>query len=239
MASVAGTSRRGPAGERAPLSRERVLHAALELADTNGIESVTMRRVAQALGVEAMSLYHHVANKDELLGGILDIVLDQIDLPPPGTEWKTAIHRIATSANQALFDHKWAAGLALSGPTVSQARFRYMDAVLRSLREAGFSDELADHAYHALDGFIMGFTLWEVSISAGMARLVPDVSAFLETFDSTAYPDLGNHIRWHLRPESAGGDEFVFGLELLLDGLDRRRQSAGRRAPRRRRTSSP
>jgi AcrR family transcriptional regulator len=217
MASVSQAS-----VDRVPLSRERVLAAAIDLADANGIESLSMRKLAQTLGVEAMSLYHHVSSKDELLGGILDIVLDQIELPAPGTEWKTAIRRIATSANQALFAHKWAAGLALSGPSVSQSRFRYMDAVLRALREGGFSDELADHAYHALDGFIMGFTLWEVSISAGMARLVPSVPQFLETFDSSGFPDLAAHIRWHLRPDSAGSDEFVFGLELLIDGLERR-----------------
>ncbi len=230
MASVARASVTGASVERAPLTRERVLEAAIGLADANGIESLSMRKLAAELGVEAMSLYHHVGSKDELLGGILDIVLEQIDLPPPGTEWKAAIRRIATSANQALFAHKWAAGLALAGPSLSQPRFRYMDTVLRVLREAGFSGALADHAYHALDGFIMGFTLWEVSISAGMAKLVPSLPEFLETFDASGYPDLGEHIRWHLRPDSAGSDEFAFGLELLIDGLDR---MPGRPAPRR------
>ena len=218
MASQAGSG----AAARVPLSRERVLAAAIELADRSGIESLTMRKLAQELGVEAMSLYYHVANKDEILTAIADMVVHEIELPAPGAEWKRAIRGTAISAHQALLRHPWAAGLLLSSSVANEARLRYMDSILGTLRSAGFSPEMTDHAYHALDSHIMGFTLWVVSMNLGsqddVARLATD---FLETL-SPDLPHLAEHVRQHLRPRDAEDEgEFAFGLDLILDGLER------------------
>lgn len=211
---------------RLPLTRERVLHAAIGLADEAGIEALSMRKLGQELGVEAMSLYNHVANKDDILGGMVDIVMGEIELPANGAEWKTAIRRTAKSAYEVLLRHPWSASLVLSGPGVSYARLRYMNAVLGSLRTGGFSAEMTDHAYHALDSHIMGFTLWQVGISAGLVN-ISTVTDFLEQLDRDAYPNLAEHAQQHLKerdPEDEG--EFAFGLDLILDGLERMLDSA-------------
>lgn len=204
---------------RAPLSRERVLEAAMSLADESGIDALTMRRLAPALGVEAMTLYYYVANKDEILDGILDLVVQEMELPPAGADWQGALRTAAISAHEVLLRHPWAASRLLSGAGVSLARLRHMDAILGCLRDAGFSAEMTDHAYHALDSHIMGYTLWEVGISAGLTRL-GSVEDFLAQWDVNALPHLAEHIQQHLKerePDEVG--EFEFGLDLILDGL--------------------
>jgi AcrR family transcriptional regulator len=214
------------------LSRDRVLRAAISLADETGIESVTMRKLAQELGVEAMTLYYYVANKDEILGGIVDAVVSEIELPSPGADWKAAIRRTAISAHEVLLRHEWAASLLLSGPGVSLSRLRYMDSILGSLREGGFSAEMTDHAYHALDSHIMGFTLWEVGISLGLTRLglQGSIARFLQELDIDEYPHLAEHAEQHLKDrDPADEGEFEFGLDLILDGLERI-QNAGARS---------
>ncbi len=206
---------------RLPLNRERVLRAAIRLADATGIEALSMRKLGQELGVEAMSLYNHVANKDDILGGMVDIVVDEIELPADGADWKAAIRRTAISAYEVLLLHPWAANLVLSGPGLSYARLRYMNAILGCLRTGGFSAEMTDHAYHALDSHIMGFTLWQVGISAGLAN-ISSVEDFLRELDQSAYPHLAEHAQQHMKgrsPEDEG--EFAFGLDLILDGLER------------------
>jgi AcrR family transcriptional regulator len=206
---------------RVPLSRDRVLLAAIGLADRAGIESLSMRRLGQELGVEAMSLYNHVANKDDILGGMVDIVMGEIELPASGADWKAGIRRTAKSAYEVLLRHPWSASLVLSGPRVSYARLRYMDAVLGSLRNGGFSAEMTDHAYHALDSHIMGFTLWQVGISAGLVN-ISSVTDFLKQLDHNAYPHLAEHAQQHLKERNAEEEgEFAFGLDLILDGLER------------------
>ncbi|MEO6579495.1 MAG: TetR/AcrR family transcriptional regulator C-terminal domain-containing protein, partial [Candidatus Limnocylindria bacterium] len=156
-----------PDHARQPMSRERVLDAAISLADRGGIGALSMRKLAQELGVEAMTLYYHVANKEAILEGIVDMVVSEIELPPADAEWKPALRRSAISAHDVLQRHPWTAGLMLAPNRVSQARLRHMDAVLGTLRRAGFSAEMTDHAYHALDSHIMGFTLWVVGMNIG------------------------------------------------------------------------
>jgi AcrR family transcriptional regulator len=204
------------------LSRERVLAAAIELADREGIAALTMRRLAEELGTSAMSAYHHVANKDQLLGHMVDRVVEEMDLADGAGDWKVAIKRTATSAHELLIGHPWATPLLLSGPTVSAPRLRYMDAMLGCLRRAGFSPEQTDLAYHALDSHIMGFTLWLVGISAGLEKLGPVSNAF-DLFDADALPYLAEHARQHLREREPGEPgAFEFGLDLILEGLERR-----------------
>lgn len=206
---------------RFPLSKERVLRAAIDLADEGGIESLTMRRLAQALGVEAMSLYYHVANKDEILAGIVDMVVSEFELPSARAGWKTALRRTAISAHDTLVRHPWAANLMLSGE-VGPARKRYMDGILGCLRLGGFSARMTHHAYHALDSHILGFTLWQVGITADGDDLPDRATTFLRELPVGEYPHLAEHVEQHLR-ESGDEEEgeFEFGLGLILDGLER------------------
>ena len=206
---------------RLPLTRDRVLRAAVDLADRDGLEALTMRRLAGALGVEAMSLYHHVANKDALLGGMVELVVEEFALPPPEVEWTEALRLTATSTHDSLIRHAWAAPLLLSGPSISPARLRHMDAILGTLRRGGLSADQTDHAYHALDSHIMGYTLWQVGIAAGMER-AGDVATLRDRLPLRELPFLAEHIEQHLKepdPEDAGS--FAFGLDLILDGLAR------------------
>lgn len=210
---------------RPPLSRAKVLEGALRLADEEGIEALTMRRLGQELGVEAMTLYHHVGSKDEMLDALIDTVTGEFSYAPTGTNWNDAIRTIALSAYDALSRHRWAASLSLALRRASPGRLRYMNSILGILRDAGFSDELVDRGYHAIEGHIMGFTLWEVGIDLprreDLERLAAD---FLSELDHEAYPHVVDHVEHHLRwapPEEVGA--FAFGLELILDGLERLR----------------
>lgn len=212
---------------RVPLSRERVLGAAIGLADAGGIESLTMRKLAQELGVEAMSLYYYVANKDDILNGMVEIVVSEIELPKSGADWKAAIRNVAMSAYEILVRHPWAAGVILSEAGVSPARLRYMNSILGCFREAGFSADMTDHAYHALESHIMGFTLWEAGYSA-VSEELPDLGrTFLRELPVDEYPYLAEHVEQHLTESSPDDEgEFEFGLDLILDGLERIRDTA-------------
>jgi AcrR family transcriptional regulator len=202
-----------------------VLTVAMELADEHGLEKLTMRRLAERLGVEAMTLYYHVANKDDILDGILDRVIDEIELPPPGSDWKPALRRLAISAHETYMRHPWAAGLTLSPARLRPARLRYMDALLASLRQGGFSAEMTHHAYHAIESHIVGFTLWVVGITTGIADLGDGGATLFAEIARQPYPYLIEHMEVHQAIDSSDGagdeGEFEFGLDLLLDGLER------------------
>jgi AcrR family transcriptional regulator len=212
---------------RVPLSRDRVLQAAIRLADEGGFASLTMRKLGQELGVQAMSLYNHVANKDDIRDGIVELVMTEIEVPSSGGDWKAAIRASAISAHETLLRHPWACTLMMSGTTVSPARLRWMEAVLRTFREAGFSAELTHHAYHALDSHITGFTLWQTSMPFDTHEELVDLAeAFLREFPADQYPYFAEHAEWHLN--ESGSDEpseFEFGLDLILDGLERMRDT--------------
>ncbi len=211
---------------RIPLSRERVLSSAIALADEAGIESLSMRRLGQKLGVEAMSLYNYVANKDDLLIGMLDIVVDEMEAPAAGTDWKAAMRASAISAHDVLVRHPWACSILISGTSrPAPSRLRYIDAVLRCLREAGFSVDLTHHAYHALDSHVIGFTMWQLSIDfPSQEDLENAAGTFLREFRPGEYPHFIEHVQHHLRePSDDDQSEFDFGLDLILDGLERAR----------------
>ena len=210
---------------RMPLSRQRVLRAAIDLADAGGIESLTMRRLAQELGVEAMTLYYHVANKDDILAGMVDLVVSEMEAPRSDGDWKSSLRTSAISAYEVLVRHRWAANLVLSGPGVSPARLRHMNGILGVLRMAGFSPEMTDHAYHALDSHIMGFALWVASMNLGSEEDLKAMAAeFLTTLSREELPHLAEHVEQHLKPSDPNDEgEFEFGLDLILDGLERLR----------------
>jgi len=206
------------AERRVPLSRERVLRAAVALADRSGIESLTMRRLGQELGVEAMSLYNHVANKDDILDGIVDLVLSDIDVPPTGTDWKTAMRQRAISAHAVLLAHPWAAMLIMSRFNIGPGMTRYLDATLGRLREGGFSIEGALDAWHTLDSHLYGFTLQQLNLPFGVEET--QVSAdVLGQLPADEFPHVVEVITEIMR--SGREEDFEFGLDLILDGLER------------------
>jgi AcrR family transcriptional regulator len=208
---------------RVPLSRQRALHVAVALADAGGIGSLTMRKLAQELGVEAMSLYHHVANKGDILGGMVDIVFSEIDLPPTSTDWKTTMRRRAHSARAALSRHPWAISLMESRTAPGPATLRHHDAVIGSLRHAGFSIEMTAHAYSVLDSYIYGFAHQEINQPFDSAEETRELAdAILHQLPADDYPHLIELATGHvLQPGYDYGNEFEFGLDLILDGLER------------------
>jgi AcrR family transcriptional regulator len=213
------------AAPRVPLTRQRVLRAAVTFADRGGVAALSMRKLAQELGVEAMSLYHHVANKNAILDGIVDVVFSEIELPSGDADWKAAMRQRAISAREALLRHPWATGLMESRSTPGPATLRHHDAVLGILRTAGFSVELAAHAFSLLDSYIYGFALQEASLPFDTPEETAEVAqAIMAEFPADEYPHLTELTVAHvLQPGYDYGNEYLFGLDLILDSLDRAR----------------
>ena len=207
--------------QRIPLSRDRVLTTALGLADTAGAEAVTMRRLGEELGFEAMSLYRHVANKKDLFDGMLDVVLAEWQLPEGQGDWAEAIRTCARSVYAALRRHRWAAQLLMTGSHIRPARLRYMEFLLGRLRDAGFDAERVYHVYHLIDGYVFGFSLWEIAYTT--VSIDSEVAAkLMQSIPWDDYPQLAAHRDQHMsegphREVSA----FEVGLDLILDGLQK------------------
>jgi AcrR family transcriptional regulator len=208
-------------GDRAPLTRERVLRGAVAIADASGIGALTMRSLAQELGVKPMSLYHYVATKDEILDGIVDLVFSEIDLPSADGEWRSEMRRRATSARRVLRRHPWAIGLLESRSTPGPATLRHHDATIGTLRRAGFSVAMTAHAYALLDSYVYGFALQEASLPFDGPDTVADVAEpMMQRFAPDEYPHLVEMATEHiLQPGYDFGDEFEFGLGVILDAL--------------------
>jgi AcrR family transcriptional regulator len=217
------------AKRRTPLNRERVLRAALALADQGGFESLSMRNLAKELGVEAMSLYNHVANKDDLLDGMIDLVFGEIELPPTDVDWKTAMRRRAVATREALNRHRWAIGLMEGRSSHGPANLSLHNAVLGCLRAAGFSMEMTVHAYSVQDSYIYGFALQERDMSSESADdFAAEAQRQMHEYQAVLadYPHLVEVVGGYVA--KAGYDyatEFLFGLDLILDGLDRLRDA--------------
>jgi len=213
-------------GGREPLDRERVIRAAVKLADAQGIGALTMRRLAQLLGVEAMSLYNHVANKDDLLEGVADLITSEFELPSLEADWKATLRRSAISAHEALLRHPWASGLIESRPTLGPARMRYVDAIIGVLREAGFSAPQAGQAIMALDSHTYGFALQELSWAFDPADAATTAARLAPTIPRAAYPYLHEMVELAAKADGQLTLDFSFGLDLILDGLERARPRA-------------
>ena len=214
------------AERRAPLTKERVLRAAVDLADRDGIEALSMRKLGQELGVEAMALYRHVRNKDDILDGIVDLVFSEIELPSGRGTWKTAMRRRAMSAHEALLRHPWAPSMMQSRTKPGPATMRHHDSVLGSLRNAGFTLVMAAHAVSVIDGYVYGFALQEINIPLQSREQVAEVGEGILRQLGDEYPHLAEMITKHaMKPGYAYGDEFEFGLDLILDGLERLRKA--------------
>ena len=203
---------------REPVTRERALRAAVDIADAEGISSLTMRRLASELGVEAMSLYHHVANKDAVLDGITDLVVSEIQVPPSGTDWRTAMRDRAISAHEVLLAHPWSAMLIMSRFNIGPGMTSYLDATLGRLREGGFSIHGALDAWHTLDSHIFGFTLQELQLPFDAADNAQVSADAIELFDPTEFPYVIEVVTEISRTGRV--EHFEFGLDLILDGLE-------------------
>ncbi len=214
-----------PAGKtgqpRAPLNRDRVLRAAVAFADRHGIEALSMRKLGQELGVEAMSLYNHVANKDDILDGIVDIVVAEIEVPEKGGEWREEMRRRAVSAREVLTRHPWAVMVMETRRNPGVAAMRYYDAVIGCLRRAGFTIALAAHAFSVLDSYIYGFVLQETGMPFDTEEELADVAGgILQQLPVDDFPHFFEMITEHaLQPGYSYAAEFEWGLDLILDGL--------------------
>lgn len=209
---------------RTPLSRQAVLEAAVSVADENGVAAVSMRRIAEKLGVEAMSLYHHVQNKEDVLDALVDLVFAEIELPPAGTGWRTAMRDRAASARQVLARHVWAISMMDSRARPGPATLRHHDTVLGSLRNDGFSLVAAAHAISVLDSYVYGFVMQEHALpfDAAAGDGVQEVAGdILEQLPAEEFPHFTEMIVHHaLQPGYSYADEFDIGLNLILDGLE-------------------
>lgn len=215
---------RTSAERRAPLSRERVLRAAVDLADRHGIEALTMRKLGQALGVEAMSLYKHVANKDAVLAGLAELVLGEFEPPAAGDDWRTAMRRRALSARAVLARHPWAT-VVINRNGSGPAMWRNLDLMIGGLRDGGFPVALAAHACSLLDSYLYGFAVQEANLPFDSpADLTELTGSIMEQFRPQEYPHLAEMAVEHiLAPGYDHAAEFELGLDLILDALDRAR----------------
>ena len=206
---------------RVPLSRELVLETAVKLADRGGLESLSMRKLGQELGVAAMALYYHFANKDEVIDGMVDLVFSEIDLPASGADWKAAMRQRAISLRDVLLRHRWAIGLMESRRKPGPANLRHHDAVIGSLLSAGLDMPTIAHAYSLLDSYIYGFALFAMNLPFDPSEEVAELGRItLRAFPVDAYPNLVANVS-AMRPGYNYGDEFEYGLDLILDGLQK------------------
>ncbi len=225
--SSSATSRKRATG----LTPERILRSALRIADEDGLTAVSMRSIAAKLGVEAMSLYNHVTGKEQIIVGIIDLVLEEIDVLLTATDWKASMRRRAISAREAMLRHPWAAALIESHSSTSDVRLRYADSVLSVLRRAGFTIQQAYGAFLTLDSYIYGFVLQEVNWPHEPQEVPEAIEQIRPQVSPSRFPYVTEVMSFvaRQRSESPGGyeSEFAFGLELVLDGLERLLSASG------------
>ena len=212
----------------AGLSKQRVVAEGVRLADHEGIDGLSMRRLAGALGAGAMSLYHYVANKEEVLDAMVDVVFQEIELPPEDTDWQSAMRRRSVSAREALARHRWAIGLMESRTTPGPANLRHREAFTACLRKAGFSVLTATHANWLLDVYVYGFALQEASLPFDTADELAEMieNAYLPQLPPDEFPYLNESAEALAAAGYDPSEEFLFGLNLILTTLDPLRTSA-------------
>lgn len=205
---------------RAALTKDRVLNAAVKLADTGGIDSLSMRKLASRLRVEAMSLYNHVANKDEILDGIVDKIVSEIEVPTVGGDWRVEMHRRSTSAHEVLMRHPWATMLIVSRANIGPHMLHFVDSTIGCLIEAGFSYTAADHAWNAIDSYVHGFTLQKLNFPFEPDEYAEVAKAYLPEIPEEQYPYLNGMSQEVIAGRHDGLHNLEFGLNLILDGLE-------------------
>jgi AcrR family transcriptional regulator len=200
-----------------------VLQAAVELADDSGLEALTMRKLGRALGVEAMSLYNHVDDKEDLIDGIIDVVVSEFSVPASAADWKDAVRGTAGSVRHVLLRHPWACGLIESQSRGGPARLHYLDSVIGVFRAAGFSIEQAFHANLAIDSYVYGYALQEVSWPFDSETMPEAAGDFAQALPSGEYRHLAEMATMIAQSHRDADGDFAFGLDLILDGLERLR----------------
>ena len=206
-----------PRNSRSTLNRERVLLAAIAIADRDGIDGLSMRKLGEELNVEAMSIYNYIANKDELLDAMSDYIVNTFERPATDLDWKTALRRCTLSAHKTLWAHPWLCALNMSRPKISTASLKYAESITGVLRSAKFSNQLTHHALHAIDNHLFGSTLQEISLITGMQTSSPEINAILLQQMVNKYPNISHVIVDAVHDHEV---EFEFVLDLLLDGLE-------------------
>jgi AcrR family transcriptional regulator len=210
------------AQHRVPLSRELVLQTAYGLADDGGLESLTMRRLGQELGVEAMAIYYYFASRDQIVDGIVDLVFTEIELPASDGDWKAAMRRRAVSLRDVLLRHRWAIGLMESRRNGGPANLRHHDTVIGSLRGGGMDIAMAAHAYSLLDSYVYGFALTKMTLPFDTEEEIAEVAQGLrQAVDLDGYPHLVEMIGHAMQPGYDYGNEFEYGLDAILDSLEK------------------
>ncbi|WP_374976481.1 TetR/AcrR family transcriptional regulator [Microbacterium trichothecenolyticum] len=212
----------------AGLSKQRVVVEAIRLADRDGVDGLSMRRLAGTLGAGAMSLYHYVASKDELLDAMIDVMFDEIELPPEGTDWQAAMRQRAVSARQVLARHPWANGLMESRTSPGPANLRHHEAVTACLRRAGFSPLMATHANWLLDSYVYGFALQAAGLPFDTADELADMAedVYLPQLPPEEFPYLNESAAALVAAGFDPAEEFIFGLDLVLAALEPLRTTA-------------
>jgi AcrR family transcriptional regulator len=202
------------------LTQERIVDAAVEYADAHGIEALSMRRLARELGVEAMSLYNHVANKDQILDEMVQSVMTQVEMPGDTSDWRAAIRAWAISRREAMLRHPWTASLSGSRRSGEPSQLRQADWLLRTLREAGLDPVHVYHAYHLLEAYVLGYVVLQLSVDVDREELEQMADRFLQKLPHEEYPDFAEHVRGHMEAKTGEGG-FELGLDLILEGLER------------------
>src|SRR6188508_79562 len=206
--------------QRVPLSKERIFQAAIDVADREGLQALTMRRLGAELGVEAMAVYKHVSSKDDILDGMVELVVSRIDTPAERADWRDAMRSRAISAREVLRRHSWAIGLLDSRRSMGPNQLRYVDAVLGSLRSAGFSVDDAAHAFSLLDSYVYGHVVQEMSWSGRSEPTEPPGPALDSEAFSTAYPHLAEVSAHAVGGTFSFDGEFAYGLDVILSALE-------------------
>lgn len=219
-------SRNGQARPRKRgLSRKRVLANALRIADKQGVDALSMRKLAESLGVEAMSLYNHVQNKEDVLDGIVDLVIQEFEMPSQTKHWKIALQECVLSTYETLLKHPWAAPMLISRVSVGDGMLRYTDACIGCLHSAGFSYEMADHAWNSIHNHLYGFTLSQLSAPIDSADYAVVAKQYESRVPAEQYPHVHALMQLVIEGTHSGVNNIEYGLTLVLDGLERQLSS--------------
>lgn len=213
--------KKSPQQSKSPLNRTKVLKQAMRLADKGGIEQLSMRKLAQSLNVEAMSLYNHVKNKDDVLDGMVGLVIEQFELPKSGKDWKKELKVSANSMHAVLLQHRWAAQLLISRVITGEAMMRNADAWIGCFYKAGLSYVMADHAWNAVTNHIYGFTLTQINSPVDVVDYAKSAEQYLPLVPENDYPHMHGLMQLIIMGKHDGINDFNFGLDLILDGLER------------------
>lgn len=209
------------------LSRTKILKKAIQLADSHGLDALSMRKLAQSLQVEAMSLYNHVRNKEDVIDGMINTVVEKFALPDANQPWKQSMRESVMSTHQVLLQHPWSANLMITRVIMGEGMMSYSDACYGCLANAGFSYAMTDHAWNAISNHLYGFTLTQINAPTITSDYVKAAEHYLPQVPQQTYPHIHTMMQLIIKGEHSGINNFEFGLDLILDGLERQLNNSG------------